>query len=179
MAAALGNKYAVGNSGGRPERVPKPKDIKAAAMMAKLGGTDHEIAQGLGIGLTTFYRWRSRHKEFQDALKGWDAIHDDRVERSLYQLANGYFIDVEKPLVVKGKVVKVNVREYVPPHFGAASRWLANRKRKQWSQAGNNDEAQVSLLELVMLSYSGDRTMPRPRELVLQANKEPPEGSAR
>lgn len=176
---------------GRPEREITPRDVKTARLMALGGATDDEIRECLQIGRTLFNKWRTRNADFRSAIKEWGESCDDRAERSLYEQAIGYHVDTRKvttktvPLLVGEEIIErqeitvVEERQFIPPSFPAASRWLANRRRKQWNQAGNTEEGGLSLLQLVMLSYAGDTTMPRPRELELQANPEPkPEGES-
>jgi transposase len=84
---------------------PKPKDqlqkrgrssllreeyILIAKAAARFGAIEEEIADELNIGITTLERWKEKYPEFRGALKVGKQAADDRVERSLYQRANGY-----------------------------------------------------------------------------------------
>jgi len=106
--------------------------------MAAGGATDEEIREALQIGKGTFNKWRSQTVEFRSAIKEWDEFADDRVERSLYELAIGFHIDTEKTTVKRDagcrirETTTVRERQFIPPNFPAVSRWLANRRRKKW-----------------------------------------------
>jgi hypothetical protein len=59
--------------------------------------TDIEVADILGIGLATLYRWKLEYPGFSRVFKLGKAEADDRVERSLYSHAIGYDYVAEKP----------------------------------------------------------------------------------
>ena len=91
---------------------PKPKDqlqkkgrkslfreeyILIAKAAARFGAIEEEIADELNIGITTLERWKRENPEFRRALNVGKQAADDRVERSLYQRANGYDRGVSTP----------------------------------------------------------------------------------
>jgi transposase-like protein len=57
--------------------------VKIAQAMAKLGATDFELAQELGVTTQTVWRWRSKYPEFCYALDEGKEEFDNRIERSL------------------------------------------------------------------------------------------------
>jgi hypothetical protein len=126
---------------GFPEPAPvgaptvyKPEFAMVAKAMAKLGATDFEIAEELGVNTTTLWRWRSKHAEFCNALmEGKDAF-DDRIERSLAQKAAGYTFHTEKVMQFEGQIVRANIVEHVPPDVGAIKLWLSNRRPDKWRE---------------------------------------------
>lgn len=87
MAAAIGNKYAVGAASGRPTKYRKHWHVKMAARGASAGLTQAEIAEMIGIDQGTLIDWCNRHEEFRQAVKVGKDAASDRVERSLYELA--------------------------------------------------------------------------------------------
>lgn len=54
---------------------------------ARDGLTDAQIMHNMGIGHTTFYRWKSEHKEIRDALKNGKEVVDYLVENALLKRA--------------------------------------------------------------------------------------------
>jgi hypothetical protein len=130
--APKGNKNAVGNpGGGRPTDYQGEKSCAAARVMAKLGATDKQIAEGLGIDLSTFHRWRFTHVEFSQAIQMGKDVIDNAVERSLVQRALGYDYETEKALSVGGVgVVKTIVKEHALPDVGAQKFLLTHRKEE-------------------------------------------------
>ena len=106
--------------------------VKVAGAMARLGGTDFEIAQELGVTTDTIWRWRSKYPEFSDALSEGKEAFDNRIERSLAMKAAGYSYHSEKIIVSDGEVIRVPIVEHVPPEVGAIKLWLGNRRPDVW-----------------------------------------------
>jgi hypothetical protein len=68
-----------------------------------LGAKDVEVARFLPVDPSTIYLWRIQHPEFSESMKIGKALPDDRVERSLYQRACGYEVEVKKTVIKKGR----------------------------------------------------------------------------
>jgi hypothetical protein len=90
----------------------RPEYILIAKACARFGAIEDEIANELNIGPATLDRWKQKYPEFRCALKAGKEASDDRVERSLYQLAIGW----------NGN----------PPNVTAAIFWLKNRRPDRW-----------------------------------------------
>jgi hypothetical protein len=74
-----------------------------------------------------------QREDFRNALKVGKAEADNRVERSLYESANGYSYDAVKIFCDKnGNVIKVPYVEHVPPDVTACIFWLKNRDPEHW-----------------------------------------------
>jgi hypothetical protein len=65
--------------------------------------------------------------------------HARRVERSLYERANGYNYDAVKIFMPAGskQPVVVHYTEHCPPDVGAAFIWLKNRDPERWRDVQN------------------------------------------
>lgn len=96
------------------------------------GATDSEIAKMFGVTRQTIYRWKIEHEEFCYALIVGKEIADDRVERSLYEKAVGYEIEVEKVFQYQGEIVRATVVEHVQPDKPSIDMWLASRRTDKW-----------------------------------------------
>lgn len=131
MGAPKGNQYAKGNKGGRPT-VYHPKYAAIAEKACKVGFTDKQVAELLGISHDTIWRWKFEHQEFSDALKIGGAATDDRVEASFYHKAVGYDREVTKIFMVDGQPVPVKYTEHIPPDTIAGIFWLKNRRPDKW-----------------------------------------------
>jgi hypothetical protein len=127
---------------GLPNAAPKrgrpieyqPKFAEIVGAMAKLGGTDFEIAEELGVSTSTLWRWRSKYPPLSRALnEGRDAF-DDRAERSLAQKAIGYTFHTEKVFQFEGQIVRADIVEHIPPDVGALKMWLGNRRPDKWKE---------------------------------------------
>ena len=68
----------------------RPEYIRIAKACARFGAIEEEIADELHISHATLDNWKKKYPEFLGALKAGKDAFDDRVERSLYQLAIGW-----------------------------------------------------------------------------------------
>lgn len=71
------------------------------------GLSDAQIARNIGIGRTTFYKWKNEHTEFANALILSKEVADREIENALYKAAK------------KGNIT-------------AQIFWLKNRKPDEW-----------------------------------------------
>jgi hypothetical protein len=109
-------------------------DLEQVEKLARKGWTDLEMAEFFGMDVRTWYRWKGSDPEFCQALKEWKDEADSRVERSLYERANGYSHPAVKIFLPGGaeKPVVVDYVEHYPPDTTAAIFWLKNRKPEEW-----------------------------------------------
>jgi hypothetical protein len=110
----------------------KPEFCKAAAVMVRLGATEREVAEGLGVSEVTLNAWKHKHPAFLKSLKLAKAPADDRVEAALYRRATGYSYDSVEIFMVEGKPKMVPYVKHVPPDTTAMIFWLKNRKPLDW-----------------------------------------------
>jgi hypothetical protein len=110
----------------------QPEYASQAEKLCRLGATDAELADLLGVSVRTISAWKTRHLDFRQALKGGKTEADDRVERALYHRAMGYSHEVEKPMVVDKDLRIVTYTEHLPPDTTACIFWLKNRKPEEW-----------------------------------------------
>jgi hypothetical protein len=155
VAAPKGNKYAVGNFGGRPTKFT-PKLVSLVGKLCLLGATDEQIADAIGISRETFYVWKQTRKEFSDALFRGRIEADAKVAKSLYRRACGYSYrsvkvfankittrttDAEGNEVISDeiRVTEVPFVEHYPPDTPAAKYWLSNRQKALWQETARQD----------------------------------------
>lgn len=130
--APAGNQFAKGNpGGGRPSKYQKSMCVVAKAM-AKLGAIEIEIAEEIGIGLTTLRSYARKHKEFSESLKIPAAVANARVKGSLFAKATGYSYEEERIVVVKGVVKRIKVMVHVPPSDRAIDLWARSKMRSEF-----------------------------------------------
>jgi hypothetical protein len=140
-----------GEGGGRPTKY-KPSYCKVAKQLSRLGATDFEIAQFIGVADSTLRLWMVQHPKFSAAIKLGKAPSDKRTERSLFARANGYTYEAEEiflvdkvietphptdpkglPTITRTKeVLRVPVIKHVAPDTGALAFWLKNRRKDLW-----------------------------------------------
>ncbi len=117
----------------RPEKWDD-RFLRVADGAAKLGATDIEIADMLGISVRTLHYWKHEHPELVEVLKSGKEVADERVERSLYARANGYEHDEVDIRVIRDEIIQTPIRKYYPPDTTAAIFWLKNRRAAQWRE---------------------------------------------
>jgi hypothetical protein len=96
------------------------------------GATDSELAEMFNVSRRTIYRWRLQHEDFCHSLVVGKELADDRVERSLYEKAVGYEVEVEKIFCFQGMITRANTVEHVQPDKGSIEMWLAARRSDKW-----------------------------------------------
>ena len=134
MPATKGNKFAVGNKGGGRHSRLNPKFIRRAELACRAGFTDRELAELFDVSLSAIQKWKRQREDFRNALKVGKAEADNRVERSLYERANGYNYEAVKIFMPanREKPVYAPYVEHVPPDVTACIFWLKNRKPSEW-----------------------------------------------
>lgn len=138
---------------GRPSEY-RPEYAEQAATLAINGATDAEIADEIGVAVSTIARWRTKYPEFRSAVQYGKEQADERVERSLYHRAVGFEVDTVKIGFYEGRAVLVEHREYYPPEPGAVKLWLTNRKPEEWrdkSEAAIAHSGQVQFISKSIL----------------------------
>lgn len=75
---------------GRGQPSPyRDEHCRQAAVLARLGATDADLAEAFEVNRRTILKWRAEHVEFDDACKVGKDAADDRVVSSLYERAVG------------------------------------------------------------------------------------------
>lgn len=125
----------------------QPHYPKQVAEMVLNGATETDVIVALGITRTVFKMWCVKHAEFAAALRISSdlSLADERVKRSLYEMAVGYEMPAVKIVVAEGEVKAVPYTEQVAKNFNAAKHWLAQRDPKNWGKGADSpfDDAGV------------------------------------
>src|SRR6516164_8444769 len=137
--APHGNNRGLGNRGGGRKTVYSPRLAVVARKCCERGMTDIEVADILGIGLATLYRWKLEYPGFSRVFKLGKAEADDRVERSLYSRAIGYDYVAEKPSMTRHGQKTMQYRAHIPPDTAAAVWYLKNRRPDRWRDAHRHE----------------------------------------
>ena len=93
------------------------------------------------VCLSAIQKWKRQREEFRNALKVGKAEADNRVERSLYERANGYSYDAVKIFMPAGakEPVYAPYVEHMPPDVTACIFWMKNRMPERWRDVQNVD----------------------------------------
>lgn len=122
--------------------LPRIPEIKA---YMREGGTEVGVAKQLGVGYSTFRKYKNEHPEFRAALLEGETPANLKVENSLFERCLGGERKVEKAMKLKtvtyenGKRVKEEERVeivtetvFIPPDTPAIKFWLINRLPDKW-----------------------------------------------
>lgn len=106
---------------------------------ARDGLTNEQIANNLGINVSTIYDYQNKYPEFAEALKKGKEIIDYEVENALLKRALGYEYEEKTYETIYNKkadkyveILTKKVTKQVAPDTTALIFWLKNRKSKQW-----------------------------------------------
>ncbi len=119
------------NPVGRPSLYDPNKHPSDAECYASEGMTNQEISASLGIGVTTMREWRDKYPEFASAVKRGKKIADDKVEKSLYKRAIGFYVTEEKR-VEEGNSVKIETTQKWVNDTSSIIFFLKNRRPDKW-----------------------------------------------
>lgn len=100
---------------------------------AREGLIEEDICKKLGVGVTTFNRYKQDYPEVLEALKRGKAPVDFEVESALLKKALGYSYESEKIIESEkdGRRTEKTI-VHVPPDTTAQIFWLKNRKPAEW-----------------------------------------------
>lgn len=115
----------------------KAKYCARVEKWARMGATVVEMADWLGVATSTFFLWRHEHQAFADAVKLGHDDCNDRVERSLYDRANGYDYHEQQAIKVRDadgaeRVEIVELRKHQPSDPNCTQFFLVNRRPDLW-----------------------------------------------
>lgn len=114
--------------------------LKLVKGWARDGFKNEEIAEQIGVSMSTFYRWKKDYSEFRDALKEGE-IYDREVEDALQKSAmGGTYKEITRTTnKMTGEVIVKETIKEVPPNVTAIIFWLKNRMPEQWRNNPTTD----------------------------------------
>jgi hypothetical protein len=142
------------NPGGRPSKF-NPINLDVVELLAKKGFTDREISICLNVTEQTFNNWKKANQKFFESLKSWKAEADEKVEKSLYERAQGYSHPDTWVGQYQGEIITKDIVKHYPPDATSMIFWLKNRQPAKW-----RDKQEVELtkpLEVVITDYTGKK----------------------
>ena len=110
------------NTAGRKSKYDADVMPKLVNSYAMEGFSDAQIAEKLGIAVSTFYDYLNKYPEFAEALKnGKEPVNAD-LKMAMMKTAMGYFVDEEQTVTILDVVTrepksfrKTTTKRYVPP----------------------------------------------------------------
>ncbi|EGT4908126.1 transposase [Clostridioides difficile] len=107
--------------------------------LARNGIPEEQIAKKLGVGYSTFRRYKEKYGALRAALKKGREVVDFEVEGALIKRALGYSYTEETRELKEGKdgegaklLLTKTVTKQVAPDITAQMFWLKNRKKEEW-----------------------------------------------
>lgn len=118
----------------------EPEKLVLLEGWARDGLTDEQIAENMGIGVRTLYRWKNENCQFRQALKRGKNAADREIENALFKRAKGYDVTETRTKEKNGEVVeRTTITKHIPGDTTAQIFWLKNRKPAQWRDSVAND----------------------------------------
>lgn len=161
MAAVKFTSRAAKNQG-PPKRGAKSKadlileNKELFSVWASQGLTDKEIAENLGVSLSTYYKQKSSITEFSDTLKEARKIAIKNVENELYRRCIGFEYEESPTITVGGnneKPLVKKVKKRALFDIGAIKFFLVNRDKGNWKNVQSDlapvDEGSDSIDEML------------------------------
>lgn len=120
-----------------------PPNMEKIKEWIRDGVTEQDIAKNLGIGLTTWKRWKKQTDEFQSIVVRERRPRVEELENTMFKIANGYTVRLKKVMKVRDPGGGEHLEDYeedvhVPPNFNALRFLLTN-----WSDKYANDPAMI------------------------------------
>lgn len=105
--------------------------------------TDNDIAKALGVGISTFAKYKADNQELRDALKNGRVKLVAELKSTLIKKARGFHYQERKTIIENGVIIREEVHErYAQPDTGAAHLLLKN-----YDEAWSNDPRLQALKE--------------------------------
>lgn len=120
-----------------------PPNIELIKNWLADGVPEKDIAKNLGIGLTTWKRWKNQTDEFQSVVVHARRPRVIELENTMFRLATGYSFEVTRHVKVRDPGGGEHIEEFtetvvVEPNFNALRFLLTN-----WSEDYANDPAMI------------------------------------
>lgn len=125
-------------------------------MWVSKGATQAEVADKLGIGISTLKYWKGKYPALLTALEAPQGDVDDQVEAALYKRCIGYdYEEVTRWQTIgrNGELIWLEKRatKHLPPDPSSIQFWLRNRRPAEWNKPVAQEAADQSETGVVML----------------------------
>lgn len=173
----------------RAKTGPKPVYIgrlHEVYCFALLGATERELARLFDVHPKTVEYWSRHYADFREARDRGAAEADAKVAQRMYQRAIGYSYDEKEFKMVpvadeKGELIGYEERlvrrttKHVPADVKAGFKWLSNRQRDKWTEAGyihmrHTHEGQINHLHREVEELDLDALSEQARDLLFELN---------
>lgn len=121
-----------------------PEGLISIEGWARDGLTDAQIADKMGINVSTLYAYQNKYSEIKEAIKKGKIPVDTEVENVLLKRIRGFEYEetiteiYETPNGQQRKHIK-KYKKYALPDTTALIFWLKNRRPDKWREKSEND----------------------------------------
>jgi len=133
---------------------------------ARQGLNDKQIAEKLGISLSTYYQYQLDHSDFSEAIKKGKSPVDVMVENAFLKRALGFeYEEIHTEYRLKDKkrnktgekeeepkavpVVIKKIKKFIPPDVAAGFIWMKNRMSNRWKDRHELEIPGVMKIQIV------------------------------
>lgn len=140
---------------GRPTAYKAVADnLEQIKKWKSLGATDEQICSQLGIGKTSFYKYKKEHPEFMKCLKDGVNVFVNDLKGELAKLATKHTLETKKQYIKtdmetgnRTQYTEITTRE-VDANISAIHLLLKNLDKDNWKNDWDNYELKQQELEL-------------------------------
>ena len=142
------------HAGGRPT-IWKDAFCELARKRCILGATNPELADFLGVSISSVELWMRTKPKFSRAIYGGREGFDERVSNALGLRALGYTHEDEQIFQFQGEIIRAKTVKHYPPDTEAAKFWLRNRNPSKWRDKPTATDVDDRLNEIADLLRQG------------------------
>lgn len=112
-------------------------NLERIRKMRQMGEYEENIAKKLGVGVSTWYEYRNRHPELQEALKTSKELLINDISDSLFRMGLGGIVvkKTKRYTKIRAGVKETHIEELteeIPPNVAAAIYSLNNLDPERW-----------------------------------------------
>lgn len=138
-------------------------NLELIGTMVEDGSTDKEIAKKIGIGYSTYRKYKAQDNDLKQVIAEGKDKKNQAVEQAVYKCAIGYNYyeqvvtkvkvqtETDKGQILESEEVRINsVQKFKPADLAAQKYWLNNKQKTKWSEDPNkvtNDKKLTKLKE--------------------------------
>jgi len=126
--------------------------LKRIPAWRRQGMLEEQVARKLGVGISTFERYKTDFEELREALKNGKAELVEELEGFLYKKAKGYdYVETKvsiKEGVIGTETTTSTVTKHIAPDTGAIAFALKNLEKEKWKD--NHDRDEIARLKLTL-----------------------------
>lgn len=118
--------------------------------MVEKGATDKEIAKKIGVGYSTFRKYKAQDEDIKQIMAQGKEKKNQAVEQAVYKCATGYTyyeevvtklkkeeVTEDGNIITKEEVKISSVKKYRGPDLAAQKYWLNNKEKAKWKDDPN------------------------------------------